>query len=519
MVEQKLKKLPLGISDFKKIITGDYLYVDKTQLIYQLITTGEYYFLSRPRRFGKSLLVSTLAELFVGNRELFKNLWIEQSDYSWQMHPVIKIDFSRVDYSSIKRLEKSLSKQLYSIAKKYHVIVEKTDSVKDLFDDLIQALATINTVVILIDEYDKPILDYVHDPIQANVRRDILRNFYLVIKASDQLIRFAFLTGVTKFSKTSIFSGLNNLEDISLDEEYAMFLGYTNEELNNYFVPYIKVLAQKDVKNSSNIIGELRRYYDGYSFARNSLPVFNPYSVLSCLKKKSWANYWFESGTPTFLIKLLKTGNYSLDRIYQPIMSANELGAFEPSDIKITALLYQAGYLTITNYNKDTKDYTLDFPNHEVASAFNLLISTSFTQLTENQTKTYAALIAQAFVKQDLEKLKKLLQNFFNEMPYNVHISREFDLQIIIFSVFKLIGIEVDPEVATSLGRADLVVSLPKLVYVIELKFNKTAHEALVQIQDKKYYEKYLSSDKQITLVGINFESETKTVSLESQNI
>jgi len=527
MAEQKLKKLPLGLSDFKKIIDGDYVYVDKTQLIYELIAGGDYYFLSRPRRFGKSLLISTLEELFSGNKKLFENLWIGKSGYTWPVYPIIHFDFSSISNLSVQELRQDIIDTIEEIAITYAIEVPKQQTIAGKFKALIKQLATINQVVILVDEYDKPILDHIDNLDEAKAQRAVLKSLYTAIKGSDRYIKFLLLTGVSKFAKTSIFSGINNLRDITLSKQYATLLGYTHQELTDNFADYLEKQVPEIGDTVPAVIKNMQQQYDGYQFFQNSELVFNPYSVLTSFTENALGNYWFATGTPTFLITLMKTSTYPLNRIYQPIMSADELDGFEPNDIKITALLYQTGYLTIKDYNKNSKGYTLDFPNYEVASAFNLLVSTSFTQLTGDQTKTYAAQIAQAFAQKNMVELQNILQSFFNEMPYNVHIKREFDLQIIIFSVFKLIGIEVDSEVVTSLavpaeafsegwGRADLVVSLPKLVYVIELKFNKTAQEALSQIQDKKYYEKYLNSGKKITLLGINFDEPTKTVSLES---
>jgi len=517
MVKNTLKRLPLGISDFKKIIDGNYIYVDKTHIIHQMIHTGDYYFLSRPRRFGKSLLVSTLDAIFSGKKELFNDLWIVQSDYSWQKYPIISIDFSTIDASTIARLTTSLLKRLNFIAALYNITLALSESVNDSFSELISKLSQKNKVVILIDEYDKPILDYIDQPEEAGMRREVLKNLYSVIKGSDQYLRFVLLTGVSKFAKTSIFSGINNLTDISMNTTYALMLGYTKSELTHYFYNYINQLAEKQGSQFDETIQKLTDDYDGYLFAEHTEHLFNPYSILSCFNENKYKNYWFATGTPTFLIKRIKTGDYPINSLYQPIMAESELDSFEPENIKITALLYQTGYLTITRYNHGTNEYTLDFPNKEVSHSLNLLIASSCTQLSYRTTRTYAARIAQAFAHHNMDDLIFELQSLFNEMPYTVHVEREFDLHIIIFSIFKLIGLEVDPEVTTSLGRADLVVTLPKLIYIIELKFNKSAHEALTQIQDRRYYEKYENMGKKITLLGINFEATNKIVSLEVQ--
>ena len=519
MVEQKLKKLPLGLSDFGEIRREYYVYVDKTELIYQLITSGKYYFISRPRRFGKSLLVSILDELFSGNKKIFENLWIFQSDYLWLQHPVIKIDFSDIDYSRSDRLEKSLLKCLYSIGKQYKIKLAKTESPKDLFSELIDTLSLKNKVIILVDEYDKPIVDNIHKLEKAEEQRAILQNFYSTIKAKDAKLRFVLLTGVSKFSKTSVFSGLNNLVDISMDSRYATLFGYTQQELTDYFPIYLDRLAKVENKTHDDVVQEIMNYYDGYQFAANSICVLNPFSVLLCFDSNKLDNYWFQTGTPTFLIKLLQKNNYDLESIMHPTINALDLGSFELDNVPLPSLLLQTGYLTIKSYDSKTNNYTLGVPNKEVSNCFTRQLVNAFTLLPIDKSIEYARLITNAFGRGDVIKLQKKLQEFFNRMPYTVHVDSEHSLQFVLYAIFALIGVAVDPEVTTSLGRADLVVSFPKLIYIIELKFNKTAQQALEQIRDKKYYEKYLNTGKQITLLGINFDQQTKTVSLECDHV
>ena len=513
------KQLPLGISTFSEIIEQNYVYVDKSRDIHQMATSGKYYFLSRPRRFGKSLLVSTLDALFSGKKELFKNLWLGTSNWVWQTHPIIRLDFSSIGHRTIADLIANINNCLDTIAHEHALDVTNCSTIDSKFKTLITQLAQKNSVVILIDEYDKPILDHIENPEEAKAQRTVLKSLYSVIKGADQYLRFVLLTGVSKFAKTSIFSGINNLKDISMDARYATMLGYTQQEVRDYLSDYLNQLAQKQKISYEQAVQKLTDYYDGYQFAADAERVFNPYSVLLCCDESTYKNYWFETGTPTFLVQCIKTGEYALNKLYQPIMTAEELGAFEPEDIKITALLYQTGYLTIKHYNQENEDYTLDFPNQEVARSFNLLIASSFTQLTYRQAKTYAARIAQTFVAQDFGELQHELQSLFNEMPYTVHVKREFDLQIIIFSIFKLTGLEVEPEVATSVGRADLVVIFPKHVYIIELKLNKSAQEALEQIQDRRYYEKYENTGKKITLLGIAFDATQKLVAVMAHDI
>jgi len=516
MVEKKLKKLPLGISTFSEIIQENYVYVDKTEHIYQMVTGGKYYFLSRPRRFGKSLLVSTLEELFFGSRELFKNLWIAKSDYDWQKYPVIRFDFSAIGHRTTDDLITNINVRLDTIARDYELDVTRYPSIDSKFQEIIIQLSRTNKVVILVDEYDKPILDHIDNPIESKAQREVLKSLYSVIKGSDRFLRFVLLTGVSKFAKTSIFSGINNLRDISLSEEYSTFFGYTHRELVDNFTPHLEKQIPALGSAIHVVIENLENQYDGYRFAKNAALLFNPYSVLTSLTEHTLGNYWFETGTPTFLVDLLQKNDYRPETLIQPVLNAGSLGSFESDNIPLASLLFQTGYLTIKGYDPKTDNYLLGVPNREVNSGLTLYLVDAFTRLPASESLQYAQLITKTFVNGDMVKLQQRLQEFCNHMPYTVHIKSEYQFQFVLYAIFALIGVTVDPEVTTSLGRADLIVGFPKLVYVIELKFNKTAKEALEQIQNKKYYEKYENTDKQITLVGINFESETKTVSLES---
>jgi len=519
MSGNKLKNLPLGLSTFSELIEDNYVYVDKTELIAQMVTGGKYYFLSRPRRFGKSLLVSTLESLFLGKKELFNDLWISKSDYVWQEHPVIKLDFSTIGNRNLEELKANIHITLDEIGRYYAVDISTYSTIDGKFKVLIERLSRKNKVVLLIDEYDKPILDHIDDPEGAKQQREILKSLYSVIKGSDQYIRFVLLTGVSKFAKTSIFSGINNLRDISLSEQFSQLLGYTKQELIDNFGLHMNLLVPSYGKDLVEVIAKLKNQYDGYKFSQNAELVFNPYSVLTCLVEKKFGNYWFETGTPTFLIKLLKQHSYRPNALIAPVLNEKSLGSFEPDNIPLSTLLFQTGYLTIKDFDPKTSNYTLGIPNREVDSGLTINLADAFTKLPPDESIQYAQLLARAFLANNMVKLQEKLQEFFNRMPYTVHITDEYKLQFVLYSIFALIGVVVDPEVTTSLGRADLVVSFPKLVYVIELKFNKSAQEALEQIKDRRYYEKYENMGKKIVLVGINFESQEKVVSLEAQNV
>jgi len=519
MKRHDLQQLPLGISDFDKIIDGRLVYVDKTQLIYHLVTSGQYYFLSRPRRFGKSLLVSTLEQLFLGNKKLFKNLWIEKSDWAWQAHPVIRLDFSTIGHRTIAELILNTNVRLDIIARELELDVEQYPSIDSKFEAIIRLAAQKNSVVVLVDEYDKPILDHITKPEEAKAQREVLKSLYNVIKGSDKYLRFVLLTGVSKFAKTSVFSGINNLTDISLDTRYATMLGYTHEEVQIYFHAYLDRLAEKQKNSYEESIQRLTHYYDGYQFAENAVRVFNPYSVLLCCDRVVFANYWFETGTPTFLIDLLKSENYDLSSIDRPVLSEDELGSLDIDDMPLATLLFQTGYLTIKSYAADVHSYTLDFPNDEVTTAFSFLMTKAFAKLTNKQTREYAKTIAQALREHDLEKFRLELQDLVDTSPYVLQPKQELHLQMTLYTIGRLIGLQTQSEVMTSTGRADLIMTLSDIIYIIELKINKSAHEALQQILDKKYYAAYLGGKQQIVLVGINFDATTKMVTLEHQAI
>ncbi len=512
-----MKKLPLGIQSLSALINNNNVYIDKTRFVYQMVMGNRYYFLFRPRRFGKSLLVSTLAELFSGNRELFGNLWIASSDYDWAPHPVIHLDFTKMDYKDPDRLEQSLILRLKTIACFYGASVIETPSAKDLFNHLIEQLAHINQVVVLIDEYDKPILEHIDNSDRARAQREWLGSFYGVLKDSGSHLRFVFLTGVTKFSQASIFSGLNHLTDISLDESYAAMLGYTYEEIQEYLADHVALISKKLKISVDEIMLKLHEYYDGYQFAENSERMFNPYSVLTCLDKQKFGFHWFDTGTPTFLTRLIKKIAYSPSELDQPVLDASRLGAVDVDKIPLTALLFQTGYLTIKQFDFETQDYTLDFPNSEVRDAFITHLTDLFIELPPEQTKYYAKEIAQALKQNNLDDVQKLLQDLFNKMPQVTHVKYERDVHFMLYCIFKLIGIEVDSEVVTSIGRADLVVKLSQRVYVIELKLDQPAQVALEQIQDRRYYEKYLNTNCDIILVGCAVDSKTKKIDLVYQ--
>jgi hypothetical protein len=366
-----IKKLPIDVSNFKTMIEDDYVYVDKTRHIHQLITQGRFYFLSRPRRFGKSLLVSTLKEIFLANKKLFETSWIGSSNYVWHKHPVIHLDFSSISHNDAENLRTNLIIRLKSIAVDYGVIVDGAHDPESIFYDLVKKLSLTGKVVVLIDEYDYPILKHITNTPLALEMQEVLRGFYTSIKGLDEYLKFVLLTGVTKFSRTSIFSGLNNLNDISLDLEGATLLGYTEHEIERYFTEHINYFAEKQKTSVNVIMKNMKIWYNGYRFSGNSVveKIYNPFSVLYYLHKQQRKNYWFASGTPTFLVSLLKKNYYhkaieSFDRV---TMTEDSLISFDISgDIPLNTLLFQTGYLTIKSYDARHAMYTLACPNQEV---------------------------------------------------------------------------------------------------------------------------------------------------------
>jgi len=366
------KELPIGISTFAELIQKNYVYVDKTEIIYQLVSRKKYYFLHRPRRFGKSLLVSTLAEILSGNKKLFAGLAIDSLPYDWQQYPVIMISFSDIDCTTPENLNISLKHCLVRIAKQYQINLETINTPGTMLQDLVKALAEQNTVALLIDEYDYAILKHIHNPEMAHEMRETLKNFYIIIKGLDKDLRFVFFTGISKFSQTSIFSGLNNLEDISLDEPFNTLLGYTKSEIITYFPMHLAETVQSIDCSETQLLENITDWYDGYLFTgmHNNTKIYNPFSVLLFLSKKRFSNYWFQTATPTFLINLLKLHDYPIQNFEHIEATESELGTFDIDTMPLKTLLFQTGYLTISSYNYETGNYLLAYPNRETRNSY-----------------------------------------------------------------------------------------------------------------------------------------------------
>lgn len=502
-------KLGIGVQSFVKLIKENFIYVDKTKYIHDLITRGTNYFLARPRRFGKSLLISTLKEIFEGNKELFENYWIHDK-IDWQHYKVIHLDFLQVDYQSYG-LEKAIDKSLNDIAKKFQIQLKK-ESIKEKFIELIEKLSTEKEVVILIDEYDKPIIDYIEDTNKAEANREILKNFYSVVKSLDRHIKFLLITGVSKFSKVSVFSDLNNLNDISSHPRYMKILGYTIDEIQSYFKNHIAEWVDSEPIKPETLMANLKEYYDGYSWDGKTY-LYNPYSILNCLDKMAFKNYWFATGTPTFLVNMTRKANIPVHKLENVPVSESFFEKFNIRDIDVMALLFQTGYLSIKRFDGQT--YFLSYPNREVRMSFlqNLLEGYSFKKL--NETEELKSTIKQALSEQNTDRLIRSFKTLFSSIPYDLAIPQlEAYYHSLLYAALKLSMTDVACEVHTNKGRIDLLIREGNYIYIIELKM-RSAQEALQQIESRKYYEPYLDTPgiKNVILIGIGLDKESRNIS------
>lgn len=497
-----MKRLPLGIQTFRKIIEDDYLYIDKTEDIYNLIQAGEVYFLSRPRRFGKSLLVSTLKEIFAGNRELFKGLYIYDK-IKWQQHPVIHIDFSNITYNkSIEIFEDSFANYLDKIAAQYSAEI-KPGALKDKFYELIEKLSKINKVVVLVDEYDKPIIDFMREPEKAKANREVLRNFFGVLKGADSFLRFVFLTGVSKFSKVSIFSGLNNLKDITLSPQFATILGITDQELQMQFKTHLETLAAVEHSSTNELLTKISHWYNGYSWDGCS-QVYNPTSLLNLFFDNKFSNYWFATGTPTFLVNMIKDRQLDISGINHKKVGDHLFDSFDIDNLEIYCLLFQTGYLTIAHIEKKhgILQYELDFPNFEVKESLLNYLLAAFTGKETAEIQPIYLELLDCLEEKELDRFLLILTSLFAKIPYTLHIKHESYYHSLCYMILALMGAKIDLEILSDKGRVDGVLTLDKQIYVIEFKMG-AAREALQQIKERKYYRQFWGSGKEVLLLGV----------------
>ncbi len=503
---------PIGIQSFSEIRGGGYVYVDKTAQLFRLVSTGKYYFLSRPRRFGKSLLVSTMEAYFKGRKELFEGLAIEQLEKDWIEYPVLHLDFSGKAYDGKDVLLKVLDDALCKWEEEYGS--ENRSDVPGLrFGNVVEAACrkTGRKVVILIDEYDKPIVDNLTRPELMESFRETLEGFYGVMKGKDEFIRLGFLTGVTKMGKMSVFSGLNNIQDISMRAEYSDICGISEAELKACFGESVAILAEAKGITVDECYGRLAKMYDGYHFHPKAAGVYNPFSLINAFNANEFGEYWFATGTPSFLVKYLKDGNYNLNNISVDLVPLETLnGANYAAPAPIT-LMYQAGYLTITGYDERFRAYTLDYPNEEVRSGFLNSLSQYFTPAMA-QSEFSVFRFVRDVESGNVEGFMNRFTAFLADNSYAVQGNLELYFQNTMSVMLKMMGLYVKTEYHTSNGRIDIVFDTDRYVYVIELKRDVDPETALKQIEEKGYDRPFLASGKQIIRLGINFSSETRTV-------
>ena len=514
MTDKKLKLCPVGIQTFENIIEEGYLYIDKTEYVYNLAYGApKYFFLSRPRRFGKSLLTSTLKSYFEGRRELFDGLAIGRLEKEWTQFPVLHFDMSLGKHLDRDGLERYLGGLLSEYEKVYGITVPAVDN-NDRLTVLIKTAykQTGQKVVVLIDEYDAPLLDVMHEEENLPKLRNVMRNFYSPLKACDPYLRFVFLTGITKFSQLSIFSELNNISNISMLKPYAAICGITKEEMLTQMDGYIEKFADKFSVTKDEMIQKLKDKYDGYHFTLPSPDIFNPYSLLNAFANEELDNYWFGSGTPTYLIEMLRKYNISPSGIGGIEAVASEFDAPTEQLCSMTPLLYQSGYITIKDYDPMFQSYLLDIPNNEVRIGLMKSLIPYYVTRDSRLTTSTVVNMARALYRENLDEMFQILQEFLLTVPYCDNTDYEGHYQQMLYIIFSLFGMYVDVEVRTPKGRVDIVMRTKTALYIIELKLNKSAEAAMKQIDLKDYPSRFAMCGLPVVKVGINFDSERKTI-------
>ncbi|SLM31879.1 conserved hypothetical protein [Desulfamplus magnetovallimortis] len=522
---KKLPTLPTGNSSFENIRCNGDIYVDKTRHICQMIRDGKYFFLSRPRRFGKSLMVSTLKCLFEGKENLFEGLWIKSKNndnalnfkWEWEKHPVITLDFNGISHQTPEFLIQGLSLAMKKIGKNYDVELNDIP-VKEQFKELIESLfkKTGMPLVFLIDEYDKPLIDHLgrgDDALEiAKINRDILKGFFGVIKDGDvvDITRFVFITGVSKFSQVSIFSELNNLTDLTMHRRYADMMGYTQEELESCFASHIDAFAKEIGISSSDLLLNMKRYYNGYRFSETDIKVYNPFSVLRAFDEQALKPYWFETGTPSFLINLINRKNWNIPEIEKISATRSVFSVFDLENLHPEAILFQTGYITIKEIRGML--YTFDYPNQEVKTGF---LENLFYTYTENfREGSRFALLCEYLELNELDNFIETMRAIYASIPNILESHRdEAYFHTIFYLMVSASGARARSEVLTCKGRIDMVVEFKDKVYIIEFKCGRSSAEAIRQIRSKNYADSYLQQGKTIHLMGINFNIETRNIS------
>ena len=512
-METTYRRYPIGIQNFEQLRNNNCVYIDKTELIYKLTHSDSVYFLSRPRRFGKSLLVSTLEAYFQGKKHLFEGLAMERLETEWTEYPVLHMDFSRRKYTDEDKLNELLNIQI-SHWEQLYGSDEKECSFSGRFEGVIRRAyeKTGKQVVVLVDEYDSPLLDTNSNPDLQKKLRNVVRDFFSPLKGAGQYLRFLLLTGISKFSQLSIFSELNNLQNISMRDEYSALCGITEKELLTDLRLDIQRMAEANKETYEEACAHLKKQYDGYHFSENSEDIYNPFSLFNALNAKKYKNYWFSTGTPTFLIELLQ--NVQFDVRMMDGMTAMDDQFDAPTEVITDPIpvLYQSGYLTIKSFDPMFKIYTLAYPNNEVRYAFTEALLPRYVHRFPRENTFYIVSFLQDLMKGDIESCLERTRSFFASIPHDLENKTEKHYQTIFYLLFRLMGQYVDVEVKSAIGRADVVLKLSDAIYVFEFKYDGTPDEALAQIDSKQYAIPYQSDGRRIVKIGVNFDSATRTI-------
>ena len=505
---------PIGIQNFEKIREDGYVYVDKTALIHRLVTTGVYYFLSRPRRFGKSLLVSTMEAYFKGKKELFEGLAMEQLEKDWTEYPVLHIDLNIGRYIEPKDLDVILHQHLNNWEAQYG-ISQKYDDFGARFSDVIDAVVSQigRKVVILVDEYDKPIVNNLRNEPLVDYYRKTLQGFYSVLKAKDGQIRFGFLTGVSKIGKLSVFSGLNNLTDISVEPEYSDVCGISEKDLHKYFDESVAELAEANNLSIDECYEKLKDMYDGYHFSEESVGMYNPFSLLNTFRSKKFKEYWFETGTPTLLVNVMKQTSFDVTTLSDQVeVSVEDLNGMQDIINRPIPLFFQTGYLTIKDYDKEFNIYTLGFPNDEVKNGFLKFIFSYYVPVNPAEGNTTTAKLAKALRTGYPDVFMRTLEALFANTTYQIQGDSEKNFQYAMYIIMELVGEYVQAERSTSNGRIDLLLQTKDYIYIIEIKIDNTADAALQQIEEKGYAKPFVNDTRKLFKIGVSFSIKNRRI-------
>lgn len=505
---------PIGIQNFEDLRKSEYIYVDKTSHIYRLASTGKYYFLSRPRRFGKSLLISTMEAYFSGKKELFKGLAMENLEKDWEQHPVLHLDLNGIAYDSEDVLAQVLSEKLSDWEAEYGIIA--TSTVPGLrFQNIIDAAykSTGHKVVILIDEYDKPIVDNLNETELADKFKKTLQGFYSVLKAKDGQIRFGFLTGVSKIGKLSVFSSLNNLRDISMETEYSDICGISEDELHTYFEESVAELARANKLSIDGCYNKLKYKYDGYHFCEDSAGMYNPFSLLNTFCSNKFKDYWFETGTPTLLVNVMKKTSFDVTTLSDNVVvSVEDLSGMQDIVNRPVPLFFQTGYLTIKDYDSEFREYTLGFPNDEVKKGFLKFIYSYYVPVNPAEGNTKTSTLARALRDGAPEIFMKTLEALFANTTYQIQGDAGKNFQYAMYIIMELLGEYVQAERSTSNGRINLLLQTKDYIYIVELKIDNTADAALQQIEDKGYEKPFVNDPRKLFKIGVSFSTADRRI-------